>query len=44
MKDQEKKSVWSRLTEACTFLLSLGSLVLLYEIFTYVKSLIENLD
>lgn len=41
---KEKKSVWGKLAEVFTVILSAGSLVLLFEIFKYVKSLIETLD
>ena len=41
---REKKSVWGKLTEVFTVILSAGSLVLLFEMFKYVKSLIETLD
>lgn len=41
---KEKKSVLGKLVEVFTVILSAGSLVLLFEIFKYVKSLIETLD
>ena len=41
---REKRLVWSIVTEVFTFLLSAGSLLVLYEIFKYFKELIETLD
>ena len=41
---REKKSVWGKLAEVFAVILSAGSLVLLCEIFKYVKTLIETLD